>query len=89
MTTILLDKEQVGTQPTLSEKDDIQTNENMLPQKTIDYNSIAEEFTDRNDTAIDLIMQTQLKTEPVTTPEPSNKYQNIKKYLFSLYLLIR
>lgn len=70
-TTILLDKEQVSTSPILSEKDDILTNEGLLPQKTIDYNSIADEFADQNNTAVDLVMQTQLKTQPATTPEPS------------------
>ncbi|XP_055322734.1 uncharacterized protein LOC129578351 isoform X1 [Sitodiplosis mosellana] len=70
MTVVVLEKVLVSTQPVFPEKFDVQTNENVLPQKTIDYNSIAEEFTDQNDTVIDLIMQTQLKTEPITTPEP-------------------
>lgn len=71
MAVVVLEKVLVSTQPVYPEKYDIQTNENVLPQKTIDYNSVAEEITDQNDTVIDLIMQTQLKTEPITTPEPS------------------
>lgn len=72
MTAVVLEKVLVSTQAVFVDKFDVQTNENVLPQKTIDYNSIAEEFTDQNDTVIDVIMQTQLKTEPITTPEPSN-----------------
>lgn len=68
---VVLEKVLVSTQSVYLEKADVQTNENVLPQKTIDYNSIAEEFSDQNNTVIDLIMQTQLKTEPITTPEPS------------------
>lgn len=72
MTAVVLEKVLVTTQPVYPAKFGIQPNENVLPQKTIDYNSVAEEFTDnQNETVIDLIMQTQLKTEPVTTPEPS------------------
>lgn len=72
MTAVVLEKVLVTTQPVYPAKFGIQSNENVLPQKTIDYNSVAEEFTDnQNETVIDLIMQTQLKTEPVTTPEPS------------------
>lgn len=71
MPVVVMGKVLVSTQSVFPEKFDGQTNENVLPQKTIDYNSIAEEFVDQNDTVIDLIMQTQLKTEPVTTPEPS------------------
>lgn len=77
MAVVVLEKVLVSTQPVLPEKNDIHTNENVLPQKTIDYNSIAEEITDQNDTVIDLIMQTQLKTEPITTPEPSNYYLSL------------
>lgn len=75
MSTLILVKEPMSTQPTFIDRNDIQTNENLVPQKTIDHNSIAEEVHDRNDTAIDVIVQTQLKTEPVTTPEPS-KYSS-------------
>lgn len=73
MSTIILEQQVASTQPTFALKNDILTNENLVPQKTIDYNSIAEEYVERNDTAIDLIMQTSLRTEPVTTPEPRNK----------------
>lgn len=73
----VLEKVLFSTQSVYQEKADDQTNENILPQKTIDYNSIAEEFTDENDTVIDLIMQTQLKTEPITTPEPSINHISI------------
>lgn len=82
MAVVVLEKVLVSTQPVFPEKFDVQTNENVLPQKTIDYNSIAEEFTDQNDTVIDLIMQTQLKTEPITTPEPSTL---LKCYAFSCH----
>lgn len=80
MAVVVLEKVLVSTQPVFPEKFDVQTNENVLPQKTIDYNSIAEEFIDQNDTVIDLIMQTKLKTEPITTPEPSIL---LKCYAFS------
>lgn len=72
MSSILLEKEPIITQPTFIDRNDIRTNENLVPLKTIDYNSIAEEIVERNETAIDAIVQTQLKTEIVTTPEPSN-----------------
>lgn len=71
VTVVVLEKVLVSTQPVYPEKFDVHTNENVLPQKTIDHNSIAEEFIDQNDTFIDSIMHTQLKTEPITTPEPS------------------
>lgn len=76
MTVVVMGNVLVSTQPVLPEKNEIQTNENVLPQKTIDYNSIAEEFTGQNDSVIDPIMHTQLKTEPITTPEPSNLHFN-------------
>lgn len=74
MPAVVLETVLVSTQPAIPDKNDIQTNENVLPQKTFDYNSIADDFTDQNGTVIDLIMQTQLKTEPITTPEPSMNY---------------
>lgn len=74
MTAVVLEKSLVTQQPIPPKKlnggSGASSNENVLPQKTIDYNSIAEEFAEQNDTVIDLIMQTQLKTEPITTPEP-------------------
>lgn len=82
MTAVVLEKSLVTQQPILSKKlnggggsSGNPPNENVLPQKTIDYNSITEEFTEQNETGIDLILQTQLKTEPITTPEPrKNSY---------------
>lgn len=82
MTAVALEKTLVTQQPSNLSKNlngdgvgdgdsgSIRSKENISPQKTIDYNSIAEEFTEQNGTVIDLIMQTQLKTEPITTPEP-------------------
>lgn len=70
ITAVVLEKVLVTTHPVVPAKFGLSNSDNVNPQKTIDYNSIAEEFTDQNDTVIDLIMQTQLKTEPITTPEP-------------------
>lgn len=70
ITAVVLEKVLVTTHPVLPAKFGSSHTDTVNPQKTIDYNSIAEEFTDQNDTVIDLIMQTQLKTEPITTPEP-------------------
>lgn len=72
MPTIIVEQQITSTQSTFALKNDILTNENVVPQKTIDYNSIAEEYIERNDTTIDLILHTSLRTEPVTTPEPRN-----------------
>lgn len=84
MTAVVLEKSLV-TQPPVPPKklnggSGVPSNENVLPQKTIDYNSITEEFAEQNETVIDLIMQTQLKTEPITTPEP----RKISNYVSSL-----
>lgn len=61
MAAVVLEKSLVTQQPNAA------SNENVVIQEKKDYNSIARE---ENDTVIDLIMQTQLKTEPITTPEP-------------------
>lgn len=86
MTAVVLEKVLVSTQPVIPDKNEIHTNENVLPQKTIDHNSIAEEYTDQNNTVIDLIMQTQLKTEPITTPEPSNLRCHFNKFCLVLFV---
>lgn len=88
MTVVVLEKVLVSTQPVYPERFDVQTNENVLPQKTIDYNSIAEEFIDQNDTVIDLIMQTQLKTEPITTPEPSTYLIYLRIWLMFHFIVV-
>lgn len=76
MSSILIEhKQPIITQPTFIDRNDMQTNENLIPLKTIDYNSIAEEIVERNESAIDAVVQTHLKTEIVTTPEPSEFFR--------------
>lgn len=77
---MVLENVLVSTQPVIPEK--LETNENASPQKTIDYNSIVDEFIEQNDT---IVIPTHLKTEPITTPEPSmHTHTHIFFYIYNI-----